>query len=369
MLYVRFDDNCNLQPIFDHKHPPLFLQHPELEAKSVPRIADTITHHVSVDHDRHSGSNSHATASPSSLQQLSLACLALHLSDLIQMGPSVFSYMHTPHKQSLMVVARRQGLLKPGFTSLYDPDFPILDVHQFDNDNNDDDRLELSELLHALEISSQNLRMIDIRGYTLTARLIHSVANCTRLEVLRIGGTSTTNNSTRDGVAAAVKRILPDKHHMPVIECWEDNHNDVSIKGYSRLWQLQCLVWDEMPSSLETFVILNCPGLRVNPSKMDTSSGGLEYDVDCDLDMPYIEEIAGGDERWGRGRRSGMCGEQQPEKELHIAEKFKRAWEERLAKLAKLEEKKIKKERVARRKELEKSPSAMMITRWELEEI
>lgn len=336
--------------------------------KSAPRKADTITHKVSVDHGRHSYSNTRATASPSSLQQLSLACLALHLSELIQMGPSVFSYMHTPHKQSLMAVARRQGLLKSGFTTLYDPDFPILDVH-LDNDNNDDDKLELSELLHALEISSVNLRMIDIRGYTLTARLIYSIANCTRLEVLRIGGTSTTNNSTRDGVAVAVKKILPDKHHMPVIECWEDDNNDFSIKVNSRLWQLRCLVWDEMPSSLETFVTLNCPGLRVNPSKIDTSSGSLEYDVDYDLDMPCIEEVAGGDERWGRGRRRGVCGGQQPEKELHIAEKFKRAWEERLAKLAKLEEKKIKKERVARRKELEKSPSAMMITRWELEEI
>lgn len=323
---------------------------------------------MSLENDHHSGSNL-ATASLPSLQQFSLACLALHLSDLIPMGPSLFPYMQTPHKKSLMAVARRQGLLKPCFSLLYDPDYTILDVH-LDNDDADDDRLELSELLHALEISSQNLRMIDIRGYALTPRIIHIIADCTRLEVLRIGGSGTTTYSTRDSVAAAVKKLLPDKHHMPVLECWDDdNNNDSSIKGNGRLWQLRCLLWDEMPSSLETFVTLSCPGVCVNPSKHDTCIRGcLEYDVEYDLDMPYIEEVAGGDARWGRGM--GMGGGQQPEKEeLHIAEKFKRAWDERLAKLVKLEEKRMKKERVARRKELEKSPSAMMITRWELEEI
>jgi hypothetical protein len=302
------------------------------------------------------------THSPRSLRSLCIEVLAAHIPELAGAGDTVLPWLPLDVRLILLAIAkRRKELTDEILNLLIDEHWTTLDL------SGAGDTVSIRGVVSALS-RMPNLQILDISGLDILGpRFMNSLAkSCPALLGLRIGFPQDRNLETHlETIGDAFIEILPGLNRPDtVVDSWES----VDEPFCGTLSQLECLNWPDIPPAIEWKCLQIAPKVYINPSDALIAEKQLPrwYDGKVRLDAQYLWEHSSGD-----GGDGGWVGEKEPRSNLpmttpviHIAEKFRLAYESRESRL-KRQDARLRRQQI--RKYLLSSGSARTIREWECE--
>lgn len=263
---------------------------------------------------------------PPSLQALCLGVLALHLEELVGCGEDVMPHLPADAKASLIAAARRRRrLTDAALLLLVDPDHASLTVRGAAPG------VTGAGVLAAARKRGPAWRHLDLRGVPLRPRLLAALAEvCPGLEVLRFGGFYGVDEE--EALAEALLGVLPRLERTPaegVADDWEAAAEAPAATGIGRFMHLKCVVWPEMPHETKRLCEAAAPAVAINPTSAAAVGRRLPPCclADTDLDAAALAGVAG-QEAWEvEGERGAGGAAPPPPPPLHIAERFRLAFE------------------------------------------
>lgn len=302
-----------------------------------------------------------------SLQSLCLGVLAIHLKELIEYGEHALPLLPSEAKLSLLAAARRRGeLTNTALNLLVDSSMPVLDIHSTCS------QVSSSSILSATRIMAPILRSMDITGSIVSPRFLSSLAEAAPLlQIFRFGGFVAKDP---EAMSEAVLRLLPVLEQTDaVVDSWEESFVEEElasggggggggIRGSGRLMHLRCLIWPEMPYETKILCQNASPAVCFNQSREKGKKLPPTFNPEVELDGEYLEKVAG-HEKWRKlGQEFDESNTSTSTCAIHIAEKFRMAFESQEKRLKKKDERLWRK---ATRDVLSVSGGERAIWEWE----
>ena len=275
-----------------------------------------------------------------SLHALCLGVLADYLEELVEYGESVLPLLPAAAKASLLAAARRRSLLtNDALRLLADPEHTSLDVHTLEGSP----LLTPASILTAAREIGPSLLYIDLTGIGFKPRFLTSLAAVApRIQVLRFG--KFPPNVDAEDMGYALLGILPklEQGTVGIVDSWEEAAEESTHDApQGRLMRLRCVLWPEIPFEIKQMCLEVAPALSINPSAAEIKAKKLppESSARCELDGELAAGVAG-QEAWEleAQRRKGEKGQEAPPPVIHIAERFRMAYESQDKRLKKRDE-------------------------------
>jgi hypothetical protein len=273
----------------------------------------------------------------------------------------VLPLLPTEAKLSLLAAARQRGeLTNTALKLLVDSSMPLLDVHSAHP------KVSSSSILSAARVMAPMLKYLDITGCVISPQFLSSLTEVAPLiENFRFGGFASKDP---EEMSEAVLRILPKLEQTEaVVESWEEafaeevqngsgggggggNGGGIKIISSGRLMHLRYLTWPEIPHETKGLCQRLAPAVCINPSREDV------------LDGEYLKRVAG-HEKWDvKQGETCMDDEKTLPAVVHIADRFRMAYESQEKRLKKKDERLWRK---ATREVLSVSGGERAIREWE----
>ncbi|KAJ0974689.1 hypothetical protein J5N97_016654 [Dioscorea zingiberensis] len=263
---------------------------------------------------------------PRRLLSLCLGMIGRHLEDIVADLTEIAAGFPSEIKLALVAIAKRRRLLNDDvLVALADTSWDILDI-------SGSDVTDLGLAKVAQECSF--LKAVDISRceHITTAGVSALTCHCRSLEILRCGGCPRS-----DFTARRCLNILKPKLNDMEEESWEElDSMDIGNGAQSLRW----LVWPRIDEASKMTLSTECPRIIVNPQPSPLGIRGVQVPTEAlasiALDHAIVEDI---DPRaWAVSvapRRLDLVpSESNGAPELHIAERFRLAYLERDARLA-----------------------------------
>ena len=252
---------------------------------------------------------------------------------------------------------------------------PVLDVHSTNP------KVSPSSIIAAARVMAPTLKYVDITGSIVAPRFLLSLAEVAPLiQILRFGGFTAKDP---EEMGEALLRILPklEQTEDSIADSWEEalaeegprNFNGgggsgrdgrLGGAGGGRLMHLRCLTWPEIPYETRILCQNAAPAVCINLSREDMVGRKFfptEFYSEVELDGEYIKHVAG-HETWGLGENPSKNDASASLPVIHIAERFKMAFESQEKRLKKKDERLWRK---ATREVLSVSGGERAIQEWE----
>ncbi|KAI5083014.1 hypothetical protein GOP47_0002757 [Adiantum capillus-veneris] len=189
-----------------------------------------------------------------SLLNLCLGVLGRHLEDVTDQLHLIAPFLPPSLKMTLLAIARRKCLVSDGvLETLLDESWEALDISGS----------EVTD--YGLERASKtcsSLKAVDISGCNnITSSSIQAlVQSCPLLEILRCGGTSTSNAEAKQSIHFIVPRL---NFEGEAEDCWETLESKQVGRGAS---SLKWLVWPAIDPISHKRLTNECPKIVLNPT-------------------------------------------------------------------------------------------------------
>ncbi|XP_039114028.1 uncharacterized protein LOC120249543 [Dioscorea cayenensis subsp. rotundata] len=265
-------------------------------------------------------------ARPRRLLSLCLGIIGQHLEDIIGDLTEIAAGFPPEIKLALVAIARRRRLLNDDvLIALADISWDLLDVSG--SDVTDFGLAKVAE-------ECPYLKSVDISRCECitTAGVSALTCQCRSLEILRCGGCPRSDSTARRSIS-----ILKPKLNDVEEECWEELDSiDIGNGAQSLRW----LVWPRIDEDSIMCLSTECPRIIVNPQPSPIGIRRVQVPDEAlasvTLDHSIIEDID--PQAWAVSvapRRPALVpSDSNSSPELHIAERFRLAFLERDARLA-----------------------------------
>jgi hypothetical protein len=304
------------------------------------------------------------TRSPRSLRSLCIEVLAAHIPELAGAGDTVLPWLPLDVRLSLLAIAkRRKELTDEILNLLIDEHWTTLDL------SGAGDTVSIPGVVSALS-RMPNLQFLDISGLDILGPrfIIFLAKSCPALLGLRIGLPQDRNLTHLETIGDALIEILPGLNRpSTVVDSWESVAESLSEPCCGTLSQLECLNWPDIPPAIEWKCLQIAPKVYINPTDALIAEKQLPrwYDGKVRLDAQYLWEHSSGDGGWiATGEKETRSNLPVTTPVIHIAEKFRLAYESRDSRL-KRRDARLRRQQI--RKYLLSSGSARAIREWECE--
>uniref|UniRef100_A0A1D1ZW33 Uncharacterized protein n=1 Tax=Auxenochlorella protothecoides TaxID=3075 RepID=A0A1D1ZW33_AUXPR len=283
----------------------------------------------------------------SSLLSICTGFLTTHLKEVLGLGAEVLPLLPPPTKAALIIAARQAGLLSESvLAQLVDEGHVRLTLRGCSS-------LDPASLCAALQKAAR-LQALDLGGCHLAASVLKTLgASCPLLEELRLGSGEVSEAGLR-----ALKAVMPvlEAGSEPASDSWEGLEGAATMRP-GRLMSLRALHWAAMPAAILVWMQRTCPKVSL------VRDAALEERPEPSLSVWELE-----DTRWlppncVQSMERARSAPPPEEVVVHIAEKFRLAWESRETRLREIAEKQSKNE--ARRKMRMISAAERAIYTWE----
>lgn len=308
---------------------------------------------------------------PFSLQSICLEILASHLEYIIETeserdSPEILPYLPVVAKAALMAVARRKKCLTDySLSLLFDDDLSILDLSK--------SKVTQKGFMKVLgESVHNNVVWMDLYGIKLDMQGIRGIAAaCPYIEFIRVGGFTSVTEEESFGLE--LLEILECRkicdNNTNGVETWDDLNEDFKP---GNLVNLKAVVWPNIPSDIESEIGRISPGILLNPLEGSIKNSNIPWfclTPEYSLDEPAFRKIANFESFASKIQIRERCDllhqdTKNVNDDMHIAEKFKKAYEDR-AKRLKAASKRLRKQE-ARKWELSLGAAEKAIRDWEL---
>jgi hypothetical protein len=297
--------------------------------------------------------------------------LALHLDELVEYGETALPLLPSEAKLCLLAAARRRGeLTNTALELLVDSSMPILDIHSTFS------QVSSSSILSAARVMAPILNSVDITGSIVSPRFLSSLAEAAPLlQILRFGDFVAKDP---EALSEAVLKILPLLEQTDaVVDSWEEavveeeqtggvdsKGGGGGIRSSGRLMHLRCLIWPEMPYETKMVCHNASPAVCINPSREQVLARKLPttFNPEVELDDEYLKKVAG-HEKWRKvGKKYDESNKSTSTCAIHIADRFRMAYESQEKRLKKKDERLWRK---ATREVLSVSGGERAIREWE----
>eukprot|EP00803_Ostreobium_quekettii_P004767 evm.model.scf_688.5 EVM.evm.TU.scf_688.5 scf_688:24393-25472(+) len=305
-----------------------------------------------------------------SLKSLCLGCLGRYISDILGYGEQILPFLPPDVRACLLAIAKRKVVLKDEHLGLFlDSSWDRLDLSKCSE-------LSPEALARAAE-SLPRVVYLDLDGCRVTRAVLEAFAhNCSNVAVLRIGGQFCDGGKLLPALASSLPK--PFSATDTAEDSWEEILQEEGSCG--RWSALEFLLWEGVPRCVRELVGAQCPKVVVVGSDEDASCIHCSKSPHAPLlCWPFDAENMkmAGSEAWeerigdsgvfriGRGLSAfpverGSVGASE-EKVVHIAEKFRMAYEEIDTRRALKAERNYQQKR---RREARRSAAGQALAKW-----